>query len=203
MPKIKRQILQCHLDLLTLTDKLLYGDRFDQFDIGLVPIVIAVSRPISDSGVKGLTTEQVRGIYSGQIKNWKEVGGPDKIISVIGGANGSQQMNVFNATIMGSTNPKVLGVSIKAQSDNDVMTALFSNDNAIGYLNFNNLVNAVSIDGVSPTIDNVKTGAYKLVQSYFYLLTYGDPKPCAKKFINFFNTTKGQNITAQYGIISV
>lgn len=188
---------------LYLSEKMTYGDRFDEFDIGLSAIVIGVSRPIYESGVKGLTTEQVRGIYSGKIKNWKEVGGPNKIISVIGYANSSQQTTTFNETIMGNATPNIPGVSIRAQNESAVMAALFSSDNAIGFLNFNNVVNVVSIDGVSPTIDNIKNGSYKLVHPYIYFYTYGDPKPCAKKFIDFFDTPKGQNITAQYGIVSI
>ncbi|MDD1758190.1 MAG: substrate-binding domain-containing protein [Methanotrichaceae archaeon] len=62
---------------------------FKQFDIGYDGVAIAINKPIYEAGIKGLTTDQVKKIYAGQIKNWKEPGGPDKEIYAIAGEAGS------------------------------------------------------------------------------------------------------------------
>lgn len=54
---------------VTADEKIKFGDRFKQFDIGYGGVAIAISKPIYEAGIKALTTDQVKKIYAGQIKN--------------------------------------------------------------------------------------------------------------------------------------
>ena len=61
---------------VTADEKSQFGDKFRENMVGYDGIVIAVSKQIFDAGVTSMTKDQVKKIYSGEIKNWKDLGGP-------------------------------------------------------------------------------------------------------------------------------
>jgi phosphate transport system substrate-binding protein len=189
---------------LTANEMNKYGGRLNQFVIGFKGVVIAVSKSTFDAGIKRLTTEQVKDIYVGKIRNWKELGGQDKPIYVIF-QKPSGVTNIFNETIFNSTEANTPGVNIIEQNNTRVKTIIVSSDRAIGYLDFSYLasgnISAIALDGIMPSIQSIKNGDYKLSRPAILFYTYGKPEPCAKKFIDYVTSSKGQNITADYGYI--
>lgn len=72
-----------------------YGNRFQRFDVGYDGICIIVSRAVYAGGVKGLTSAQLKDIYAGKIRNWKELKGPDAQIYAVAMEEGSGTRDTF------------------------------------------------------------------------------------------------------------
>ena len=180
-----------------------FGSNFREFKVGLDGISLAVSEKIYQAGVKSLSREQIRKIYSGVVTNWKQVGGPDEDIYVIAREEGSGTRDDFNEAILGNRTAETSGVDTVANSGAEVKTAISGSDEAIGYLGFNYLgggVRAVAFDGIPPSYENIKLDIYELKrQLYFY--TFGDPTPGARAFIDFVQGPEGQKIAAEEGFI--
>jgi phosphate transport system substrate-binding protein len=183
-----------------------YGDKFQENLVGHDGIVIAVSKPIYDAGIVNLSTEQVKKIYSGEINNWNEVGGPDEEIFVVAREQGSGTRDTFNEDIMGNRSAETPGVDAVTLGSAEAKTAVAGNDKGIGYLGYSYAeggnVEAVALDGIMPSVETIRNGTYGLSRDlYFY--TYGDPKPGAKAFTNFVLSQEGQMIAHENGFIPV
>ncbi len=138
------------------------------------------------SGVKKLTTAQVQQIFSGKITNFNQVGGKDQTITIINRPRSSGTRAVFVQKIMGGQQPIEGGAT--QDSSGTVASIVGQTPGAISYL-ANSYVKggkivAVTIDGVDPTPDNVKTGKYKF-WSYEHMFTKGQPRPEVAAFIDF------------------
>jgi phosphate transport system substrate-binding protein len=182
-----------------------FGDSFEEFLVGQDGISLAVSDEIFLAGVKGLSRLQVRDIYSGNITNWKEVGGPDADIYVISREVGSGTRDNFNEVVLGSKDAETPGVNTVAMGGAEVKTAISGSNKAIGYLGFNYLgggVAGIAFDGVMPTYENIKLDLYEL-QRRLYFYTFGKPSAGAQAFIDFVRGPEGQKIAAEEGFISV
>ncbi len=183
-----------------------YGNKFQGNLIGYDGIVIIVSKSIYDAGVTNLSTEQVKGIYSGEIDNWKDVGGPDEEIFVVSREQGSGTSDTFNEDIMGSRSAETPGVDTVTLGSAEAKTAIAGNDKGIGYVGYSYAeggnVRAVALDGIAPSVDNIRNGTYGLSRDlYFY--TYGGPKPGARAFTDFVLSSEGQMIAQENGFIPV
>lgn len=185
-----------------------YKDKgnFQQFFIGYDGICIAVSKPIYDAGVKAISKNQLKDIYAGKIKNWKELGGPDASIYAIAREEGSGTKDTFNELVMGSTSAETPGVNTNAAGNAEVKTAITGSDKAIGYLGFSYAesgdLGVLTYEGVSPDVKNIKSGSYPLAR-HLYFYTLGEPTSCAQKFIDFVLSAEGQKIAEENGFIPV
>ncbi|MCQ8903989.1 MAG: phosphate ABC transporter substrate-binding protein [Methanothrix sp.] len=178
--------------------------KFNEILVGYDGIVVALSPQIYEAGVRALTKEQVRKIYAGEISNWKDLGGPDMKIYAIARRAGSGTRDTFNEVIMGSKEAETPGVSTEAADNSEVKTAIKGSDKAIGYLGYSYVadgaVKGVALDGVEPTVDNIKSGNYPLARKlYFY--TLGEPSPGAQAFIDFVLSSSGQALAEKAGYI--
>ncbi|HOI19522.1 MAG TPA: phosphate ABC transporter substrate-binding protein [Methanothrix soehngenii] len=189
---------------ITEEEKQMFGDSFQEFKIGMDGISIAVSDEIYQEGVRDLSRDQVMRIYSGEITNWNEVGGPDKDIYVISREYGSGTRDDFNEAVIGDIGTESPGVDTVAYSGAEVKTAISGSDRAIGYLGFNYLgggVQGIAFNGIVPSYENIKLDFYELKRNlYFY--TFGDPTPGARAFIDFILGPEGQKIAAEEGFIA-
>ena len=182
-----------------------FGDSFEEFLVGLDGISLAVSDEVYLAGVKGLSRQQVRDIYSGNITNWKEVGGPDADIYVISREEGSGTRDNFNEVVLGSRDAETPGVDTVAMGGAEVKTAISGSDKAIGYLGFNYLgggVAGIAFNGITPTYENIKLDLYEL-HRHLYFYTFGEPSAGAQAFIDFVRGPQGQKIAAEEGFIPV
>lgn len=156
-----------------------------------------------DIGVDNLTKQQLIGIFTGKIKNWKEVGGKDLKIVVINRAEGSGTRAVFEKQALdGAT-------AVKAQeqdSSGTVQKIVNETPGAISYLAFsymNNKVKALKVDGVEPTEENVKTNKWK-IWAYEHMYTKGKAKGLTKKFIDYMLSDEVQkNLVPKLGYMPI
>lgn len=178
--------------------------NFQQFFIGYDGICIVVSKPVYDAGVKAITKAQLKDIYAGKIKNWKELGGSNASIYAIAREEGSGTRDTFNELVMGSTTAETPGVSTAAGGSAEVKTAVTGSDKAIGYIGFSYAesgdLGVLTYEGVTPDVRNIKSGSYPLTR-HLYFYTLNEPTPCAQKFIDFVLSPTGQKIAGDNGFI--
>ena len=175
-----------------------YGLAMHQWAIDGVGIVVHPANP-----VKGMTTEQLKAVYAAKLTNWKALGGPDKAINLYTRDNASGTREVFwkKALAEGEISAKANFVP----SNGAMKTAVAQDPYSIGYVSVGHIddsVAAVALDGVAPTLDNVKSGAYKVARG-LYSNTKGTPQGLAKKFLDYLYSAEGQKIIVRKGFIPV
>lgn len=157
-----------------------------------------------DNKVKDLTMEQVKDIYTGKITNWKEVGGKDAEIVVVSREDGSGTRDGFQELVGFESEELSKDAQISDGSGN-IKTTVTGNENAIGYTSFGYLddsINGVSIDGVSPTEENIENNSYTIKRP-FLLVTKGDAKENVQAFIDYILSEDGQKIVSEKGFMKV
>ena len=181
-------------------------NNFQQFFIGYDGICIIVSKAIHDAGIKEITKDQLMNIYAGKVTNWKDLKGPDAEIYAIAREDGSGTRDTFNELIMGSTTAETPGVKTTSMSSAEVKTAVTGSDNAIGYVGFSYAksgdVGVLKYEGINPDVKNIKSGSYPLAR-HLYFYTWGQPTPCAQKFIDFVLSSEGQKIADENGFVPI
>ena len=153
-----------------------------------------------------LTKEQVRAIFSGEITNFKDVGGPDAGIVVVSREEGSGTRTAFEELVMTYTDSagqkqvaKIFDKALLQQSNGQVRTAVATTPNSIAYLSLGFLdssINATPMEGIAPTVENVKNKTYPVVRPLI-MLTNGEPNERAKAFLDFCLSDEGQAIVAK------
>ena len=167
-----------------------------QYEIGKDGIAIIVN---NNNALSGLTVEQVKGILSGNITNWKEVGGADAQINVIVREEGSGTRDAVQEIVLGklANGTKVAFVksAIVQSSTEAVQQAVAQDPNAVGFISFAsvNSTKALQINNVAPSEATILDGTYK-IQRPFLFLVKGDPKGAVKSFIDWVNGPEGQAI---------
>jgi phosphate transport system substrate-binding protein len=178
------------------------GERLTEHVIAMDGIAIAVH---PNNKVTDLTAEQITKIFKGEIKNWKEVGGDDKEILVVSREAGSGTRGAFEelTSLEGKKNGKTFSLlaveALIAEGNGAVKANIASKENAIGYLSLGYLddtVKTVIVDGVEPTVENIKAKKY-VVSRPFLMLTKDDMKPEVKAFIDYIMSDEGQKIVAE------
>ncbi|MCL4440725.1 MAG: phosphate ABC transporter substrate-binding protein [Firmicutes bacterium] len=169
--------------------------------IALDGIAVVVN---SKNQVAELTMEQVKGIFSGKITNWKEVGGKDAAISVVNREEGSGTRGAFEELVLGK-DTKFTDKALTQPSTGAVRTTVAGDENAVGYVSIGALseeVKAVKVDGAEATIDNVKSGSFKIFRPFLYL-TKGEMNEVTKAYIDFVMGEEGQKIVKEAHFIPV
>lgn len=165
--------------------------------VGLTPIIN------KEVGVSDITMENLRKIFTGEITNWKEVGGKDQEIVLINRAAGSGSRHTFEQWVLDGQ--KVKG-SQEQDSTGMVRQIVSTTPGAISYVAFSYVtkdVATLSIDGVKPTEDNVKDNKW-VIWSYEHMYTKGEPKGLTKDFLEYMLTDEVQeDIVPQLGYIPV
>jgi len=184
--------------------------KFVTHTIGKDAVVPVVSSEIYDAGVKALTMNQIRGIYKGEISNWKELGGPDKEILVVDKESSRGTRHVFMEIVLGDKEAKAPGADLVLGSNNEEQTAIAQSDGAIGMLSnawLNEDVKGLSIvmpDGskIEPTLSNIISGKFPITRELL-LITNGEPEGNVKTFIDFIRSREGQKIVEGSGYVSI
>jgi phosphate transport system substrate-binding protein len=161
-------------------------------------IIVHPSNP-----VRGATLSQVKQIFSGDLTNWKYLGGPDKAMTVVTREEGSGTRGAFQELVMGKT--RILRDAITEDSNGTVREIVASDPHSIGFISLglvNEQVRALALDGVEATDANIEAGRYKLVRPFLFL-TKGEPTGAAKAFIDFVLSEEGQALVKKEGLIPV
>ena len=163
-----------------------------------IAIVVNPENPVSD-----LDIDTIAKIYTGEITNWKDVGGNDGEIVLIGREAGSGTRDGFESIT--DTKDKCQ-YRQELTSTGDVITAVSQNPNAIGYASLSAVkdsVKALTVGGVAPTEATVKDGSY-VVQRPFVLVTKDGTKlsDTAQKFFDFATSADAVSIINQAGAVA-
>ena len=163
-----------------------------------IAVVVSPENPVSD-----LTLQQIADIYTGKITNWKDVGGNDAEIVLIGREAGSGTRDGFES-ITGTE--EACQYRQELTSTGDVIATVSQNPNAIGYASLSavkDTVKALSVGGVAPSEDTVKDGSY-VIQRPFVLVTKDGVtlSPAAQAFFDYATSAEAAPIIAQAGAVA-
>ncbi len=162
----------------------------------IVPVV-SNANPVTE-----LSMEQLKGIYEGKIKNWKEVGGANAPIVVVSRDSSSGTFETWESLVMKKA--RVTPRALLQTSNGTVVQTVSKNKNAIGYIGIgyvDNQTKALVVDGKKATAEAAKNKTWPLSRE-LYFFTNGAPQNDAKVFIDWIvNPQKGQKIVKQTGFV--
>lgn len=163
-----------------------------------IGIVVHPENPVSD-----LTLEQIADIYTGKITNWKEVGGEDADIVLIGREAGSGTRDGFESITETKDSCRYRQ---ELTSTGDVITTVSQNTGAIGYASISAIkenVKAVTVGGVEASEETIKDGSY-VVQRPFVLVTKTEEKlsKTAQAFFDYITSKEADEIIESSGVVS-
>ncbi len=162
-----------------------------------IALVVHPTNPVS-----GLSKDQVRKVFSGEIADWGVFGGNGHRINVVSREEGSGTRGAFEELVMDGaiTLPRAV-----VQDSNGAVRETVAGDKAgIGYLSLglvDDRVKALDIDGVAPTIENAQEGAYALVRPFLFVYL-GDLSAEAQAFLDFVLGEEGQAMLAGEGLVT-
>jgi phosphate transport system substrate-binding protein len=162
-----------------------------------IAVVVHNSNRVSD-----LTTEQIRNIFAGRVKNWNQVGGDDRPLTVITREEGSGTREAFTKLVM-QDNAEITMRSITMPSNGSVKALVEGDPAGIGYISLgmvDEALKAVRVDGKEASRQGVNEGRYKLVRPFLFVVK-GQPTVEAQKFIDFVLSDDGQKTLEKRGLI--
>ena len=187
-----------------LSSRALKDDEKNDVDgtvVALDGIAIIVNK---DSKVADLTVEQLKKMFTGEITNWKDVGGDDAEIVLIGREAGSGTRDGFESI---TDTKDACKYRQELTSTGDVITTVAGNPNAIGYASLASVkdtVKALSVGGVAPTEATVSDGSYA-VQRPFVLVTKDGTElsAAAQKFFDYATSAAAADVISAAGAVPV
>ena len=164
-----------------------------------IAVIVNPANPVSD-----LDVETIAKIYTGEITNWKEVGGNDAEIVLIGREAGSGTRDGFESITDTKDSCKYRQ---ELTSTGDVITTVSTNPDAIGYASLAALkdnVKALTVGGIAPTEDTVKDGSY-VIQRPFVLVTKDGTElsTAAQAFFDYATSADAADLIAAAGAVAV
>jgi phosphate transport system substrate-binding protein len=175
-----------------------------------IAVVVNPKNPLSK-----LTIDQLAGIFTGKIKNWKELGGPDAKIVLLSREVNSGTHLYFKEHVLRKNDPnskeEFAPGALMLSSSQAIADEVAGNSAAVGYYGMGYIsakqkALAISKDEKSvyeqPTIDNVVTGLYPISRPLFFY-TNGEPKAMVKQFVDFALSAQGQQIVKETDFVPI
>jgi len=162
--------------------------------------IVPVVHP--SNSITNLTLDQLKAIYKGEVKNWKDVGGHDREVVVVSRDTSSGTYEVWETKVM--EKERVYPGALLQASNGAVVQAVSKNRNAIGYIGLGYLaasVKAASVNGITGSLETTLNGTYPISRP-LYMFTARWPKGDTLNFINFvIHPQKGQKYVAEAGYV--
>jgi len=161
-----------------------------------IAVVINPSNSVED-----LSLSQLKDIYTGEVTNWKELGGDDKEIVVISRDSSSGTFEVFGDIALDGE--RVMQAALLQSSNGAVASTVAETEGAIGYVGLGYLsinLKAVKVNGVKPSNATVASGAFPIARPLF-MFTDGWPEGLTSSFLNFILSVEGQKIAQEQGYV--
>lgn len=165
-----------------------------------IAVVVDPANTVTD-----LTKDQLISIYTGETKNWSELGGADQAIVVVGREAGSGTRGAFEELLKIED---ACAYANELDSTGAVMAKVAATPGAIGYVSLDvvdDTVIAEKLDGVEPTEENIKAGSYALSRP-FVMATKGEiaeQKPEVQEIFNYLASEEGKELIKAVGLITV
>jgi phosphate transport system substrate-binding protein len=188
---------------LTTNELALAKDRdiaFNDYVIGSYSVAVVAN---ANNPIGNLTTNQVREIFTGEIQNWKELGGPDAPIH-------AYIRDPISGTYIGfqelAMDKKPYALHLKTfTNDTQIVQAVTQDANAIGYTSIEAAkkpgVKAISIGGIAPTADSVNKNQYPYARVLRFYTTKAKESSVARDFVQFVQSARGQEILSRLGYV--
>ena len=151
-----------------------------------------------------ISSKNLKKIYLGEVKNWKELGGADKEIVVVSRDVSSGTYETFENKIMEKN--KVVNNALMLASNNAVLSNVKTTEGAIGYIGFgylNDEVKALKMDGVYPNKEDAKNGNYKISRALYMYTNSKASNETINNFVDFILSKIGQSIVEKQGFIKI
>lgn len=187
------------------------GFAYDMEQLGTDALVFLVNE---NNPVENITTEQLRGIYTGQITNWKELGGEDAPIIPLQRNEGAGSQALMKKLVMGDTPLMEAPPEYIPSSMGDLMTAVKSYDasaNAIGYsvyyyahdMEMAQGLKLLKVDGVEPCKDTIRSGEYPHLNAYYCVIAHSAPADSPTRILyDWLVTEDGQALLDAEGYVT-
>ena len=166
------------------------GVELEIVPVGLEAFVFFVNK---NNPVDGLTADQIRKIYRGEITNWKEVGGPAKAINPLTRIKGSGSQTMMDKFMENDIHPSknvfsILGASI-GYSFRYYLSGMVADNN----------VKMLAIDGVFPDSENIKNGSYPLTVNFYVVYRKDNTNENVKKLVDWLLSEEGKRMIEACG----
>jgi phosphate transport system substrate-binding protein len=167
-----------------------------------VDMIVPVVHPTN--GVKNITMAQLKAVYDGSIKNWKQLGGKDENIVVISRDTSSGTYEIWHEKVLKKADPRK--DALLQASNGAILSAVAGNPKAIGYVGFGYLdssVKGLTVDNVEITIENGKSGKFPVSRNLYMYVDEKKLSPEAQKYIDYVLSADGQKLVKEAGFIPV
>lgn len=176
------------------------ADKLVDHKVAVVGITPVLNKQVN---VKNLTISQLRGIFTGRITNWKQVGGKNLPVVIVNRAQGSGTRATFERWVMAGQ-PAL--AAQEQDSTGMVRQIVASTPGAISYMAFSYVdssIKTVKVDNIKPTPANVYTNRWQ-IWAYEHMYTLGKPSGLTKRFLTYVQSDEVQNtLVKQMGYIPV
>lgn len=162
--------------------------------------IVPVVHP--SNNIANISLDKLKDIYLGKIRNWKEIGGPDRPVVVISRDTSSGTYEVWQKKVMEKT--RVFPGALLQASNGAIIQAVSKNKNAIGYIGLgymNKEVKPLTVDNIIGSAETTLNGTYPVSRPLF-MFTPGWPEGDIMEFINFvMHPQKGQKYINEIGFV--
>jgi phosphate transport system substrate-binding protein len=165
--------------------------------------IVVVTHPSNQ--VRNLTMDQVKQIFTGEVTNWKELGGEDLEIVVVSREDGSGSRDAFQE-IVGYTSGELVRTALIASGNGNIKTTVATNKHAVGFISFEYIDSSIStmnINGVEATAENVLQKKYSLSRPFLFVHKEENLTDAGQQFIDYILSPEGQAIAEESGAIPV
>lgn len=165
--------------------------------------IVVVTHP--SNKVTDLTIDQIKQIFTGEVTNWKDLGGDNLEIVVVSREDGSGSRDAFQEIVEYSSG-QLIRNSIIASGNGNIKTTVANNKHAVGFISFEYIdesISTIDINGVEATAENVLQEKYSLSRPFLFVYKEGNLTAAGQHFIDFILSKEGQLIAAEAGAIPV